>query len=278
MRGSYKLVPLFFLAPSLITIGILYFYPFALAVYMSLGGDEGELGLMYYRTAVELYSDDILFTLYTSALAAILSTLLAIVIASYLRMGSWEPIKRALNAIYKIPLFVPMVVVAQMMRSFLAPHGTLNLSLKSLGIIESPIEFFDWKGLVLGFLWKQTPFAALIILSGFVMVKDEHIEAARINGAGYWRTLLHVLIPMARTSIAIALVLTFASNVGTLTLPYMLIGGAKPTSITVDIAHRVTMYGDWGTANALGMISFLMVGIFAAIYLREAMRRGLYDR
>lgn len=277
MRGGSPLA-LFLILPSVLVILILYFYPFFLAVHLSLGGDSGHIGLTHYKTVIELYRDDILFTFYTSAAAALLSTLLAIMIASYIRMGSWMLFRRALNAVYKIPLFVPMVVVAQMMRSFLAPHGTLNMSLKQLGVIESPIEFFDWKGLVIGFVWKQTPFAALIVLSAFAMVRDEHIEAARVSGAGYWRTLLHVLIPMARTGIAIALVLTFASNVGTLTLPYMLIGGSKPTAITVDIAHRVTMYGDWGGANALGMISFLMVGIFAVIYLREMMRRGLYDR
>ncbi|MCX8195688.1 MAG: sugar ABC transporter permease [Acidilobaceae archaeon] len=262
--------------PALLVIVLLYLYPFALAVYVSFTS-EGRLTLEHYRRVYEVYMEDVAFTFWTSLLSALIAGAIGIALAAYLRLGADGIVKSLINQLYRIPIFLPFVVVAQMMRGFLAPHGTLNMLLFNLGLSQ-PIEFFDWKGLVIGFVWKQAPFMTLIILSGFLMVKDEYIEAARVAGAGDLRVVTEVLIPMARSTIAIAFALAYASNVATFTLPYMLIGGARPTAITVDIAHRVTMFGDWATANALGVISFLLVSAFAAFYLREMVRRGVYER
>ncbi|MCX8165427.1 MAG: sugar ABC transporter permease [Acidilobaceae archaeon] len=262
--------------PALLVIVLLYLYPFGLAVWISFSGEDG-FTLEHYQRVYEVYWEDVIFTFWTSFLSAVIAAVLGILIATYLRLGADDPIKSFINQLYRIPIFLPMVVVAQMMRGFLAPHGTLNMALFNLGLSQ-PIEFFDWKGLVIGFVWKQAPFMALIILSGFLMVKDEHIEAARVAGASDLRVLTEILLPMTRNTVAIAFALAYASNVATFTLPYMLIGGAKPTAITVDIAHRVTFFGDWATANALGVVSFLLVSVFAVFYLREMVRRGVYER
>jgi ABC-type sugar transport system permease subunit len=45
----------------------------------------------------------------------------------------------------------------------------------------------------------------------------------------------------------------------------------------VDIAHRVTYFGDYGVANALGVISYLMVLVTAIFYLRYSVRKGIYE-
>jgi putative spermidine/putrescine transport system permease protein len=56
-----------------------------------------------------------------------------------------------------------------------------------------------------------------------------------------------------------------------LSVPLMVSGGA-PTMLTVDMAYRINSFGDYGVANALGFISYLMTGAVAWIYLRETMR------
>ncbi|MEM4627224.1 MAG: ABC transporter permease subunit [Ignisphaera sp.] len=234
----------------------------------------------YYRTVFRVYGDDVVFSFWISLLSTFVAGALSIIIASYIRLGTGITIKKALNQIYRLPLFIPMVVVAQMMRSFLAPRGYLNSLLALVGLVDlsNPPIFFDWKGLLIGFVWKQLPFMTLIVLSGFAMINDSYIEAAKVVGASSWRIVFNILLPMARSSIAIAFILTFASNIGTFTLPYMLIGGAKPTTLTVDIAHRVTYFGDWGTANALGVVMYMLVAVFSIYYLREMVKRGIYER
>ncbi len=273
-----KIIPFFLLLPALSIMIFLYIYPFILSIITSFVDSKGRFTLYYYTEAFTSYGQDIIFTFWISLLSTFVAALVAITIAAYLRLSE-SPLKRIINALYRFPLFIPMVVVAQMMRTFLAPHGLFNIMLLQLGLvdIENPPWFFDWKGLLIGFVWKQTPFMALIILGGFQMIDDSLIEAARSVGANTLRVLLNIMLPMARASVAIAMILTFASNVSTFTLPYMLIGGAVPTTITVDIAHRVVYFGDWGTANALGTVSYLMVGVFSIYYLKEMTRRGIYE-
>jgi putative spermidine/putrescine transport system permease protein len=56
-----------------------------------------------------------------------------------------------------------------------------------------------------------------------------------------------------------------------LSVPLM-INAQSPTMLTVDMSFRINAYGDYGVANALGFISYLMTGIVAWIYLRHAVR------
>lgn len=82
---------------------------------------------------------------------------------------------------------------------------------------------------------------------------------------------------MSRASLSVALILAFTSTVGTFTLPYMLIGGKTPTTLTVDIAHRVTYFGDYGVANALGTVAYVLVLVTAIYYLRYTVKRSVYE-
>ncbi|MCX8201859.1 MAG: ABC transporter permease subunit [Candidatus Caldarchaeum sp.] len=280
MKTPSQILPYLFLIPTLSIFLPFYVYPFVSSVWLSFLEEDGEVGIANYVTVFDAYGIDVAFSLGISVLSTFVSGLIGITAAFYFKISAGQRIKRLLNQVFRIPLFVPMVVVAQMMRTYLAPHGTLNTMFAQIGLVDlsSPLQLFDWRGLLIGFVWKQTPFMTLIILSGFLMIRDSYIEAARVAGAGHANILLRILLPMARANIAIAFILTFASNLSTFTLPYMLIGGAKPTTITVDMAHRVTLFGDWGTANALGVISYVMVGFFSVYYLREMTKRGIYER
>ncbi len=58
-----------------------------------------------------------------------------------------------------------------------------------------------------------------------------------------------------------------------LSVPLM-INAETPTMLTADMAFRINAYGDYGVANALGFISYLMTGVVAWIYLRQGVRAG----
>lgn len=280
MRRKLSLLfPIFLLAPALAVMLILYVQPFISSIYRSvLDEKSGEFTLKYFEGAVSVYGRDAIFSLWTSLLATVITIVISIVLAAYLRL-SYSPFKRFFNTVYRLPLFIPFVVIGQMMRTFLAPHGLFNNFLAGLNLIdlEAPLQFFNWSGLVVGFVWKQFAFATLLILGGFIMIDDEYIESARSVGAGNVRIIVSILIPMAKSVIPIAFILVFASLISCFTYPYMLIGGATPTTITVDIAHNVTYFGDWGTANALGVISYLMVFAAAIYYMRYIVGRGVYQ-
>ncbi len=275
--GRGWILPFLLLLPAVGFMLALYAYPFVSSIYRSFLDKEGTLTLANYAKAWERYSSDVFFSLGVSILSTVIAAVLSIVLAAYLRLTTGR-FARLIGAVYRLPIFIPFVVVAQMMRTFLAPHGLLNIFLAQMGLLnlDAPLQLFNWKGLTFGFVWKQAAFMTLIVLSGFEMVDDSYIEAARSVGARLPQVIIRILMPMSRATISVALILAFTSTVGTFTLPYMLIAG-EPTTVTVDIAHRVNYFGDWGVANALGSITYLMVLVTAVYYLRYTVRKGIYE-
>jgi len=277
-RPHFFNLPFLLLFPAVMVIVLLYLYPFLSSFWKSFISKEGVLSVANYQKTLKLYRYDILFTMGVTLLSTFIATVLSILLAVYLRLSKgW--LANSIGILYRLPIFLPFVVIAQMMRSFLAPHGVFNIFLAKLGIIniENPLQFFNWTGLTFGFVWKQAAFMALIILGGFQMIDDSYIEAARSVGAKLPQIITKVLIPMNKTTILIAVTLVFCSLVGCFSFPYMLIGGKTPVTITVDIAHRVNYFGDYGVANALGVFSYIIVSFLALYYVRSMMRKGLYD-
>jgi ABC-type spermidine/putrescine transport system permease subunit I len=257
------------LTPAVIFMLLMYAYPFLASIIRSFLDKSGTFSLENYVKTLDLYTKDIAFTFSVTVFNTLCTAILAILLSVYFRIRQ-NRITRILSALYKLPLFIPFVVVAQMMNSFLAPHGLLNVALAQLGLInlQRPLQLFNFTGLSFGFLWKQVPFAVLIMHGGFQMIDNSYIEAARSAGAGMGKVITRVLIPMNKSSILVSLVLVYSQIVGTFTLPYMLIGGKIPTTITVDIAHRVNYFRDFGVANALGVFSYLLVLLTAWYYLK----------
>jgi putative spermidine/putrescine transport system permease protein len=277
-RSYTNILPYMLVFPAVMVILLLYLYPFLASFWKSFISKEGVLSLVNYEKTLRLYRYDILFTMGVTAFSTFIATVLSILVAVYLRLSTgW--LANSIGILYRLPIFLPFVVIAQMMRSFLAPHGTLNLFLAKLSLvdIENPLQLFNWVGLTFGFVWKQAPFMILIILGGFQMIDKSYIEAAKSVGAKLPQIITKVLIPMNKPTILIAVTLVFCSLVGCFSFPYMLIGGKTPVTITVDIAHRVNYFGDYGVANALGVFSYILVSLLAIYYVRSMMKKGLYD-
>jgi len=276
--GGRKLPPyVVLLFPAVTFMVAMYAWPFISSVFQSFmeTGNDGHLGFANFVKAWELYRKDIAFTFIVTLFNTFAVGILAILFSVYFRLRQ-NKVSAFLSAIIKLPIFIPFVVVSQMMNSFLAPHGLLNIALAQLGLIniDKPLQLFNFAGLSFGFAWKQIPFAILIIHGGFQMIDNSYIEAARSVGSKLPSVILRILVPMNKSSIIVALVLVYSQIVGTFTLPYMLIGGKTPTTITVDIAHRVNYFRDFGVANALGVCSYIMVLFTAADYLRTKIKEA----
>ena len=74
-----------------------------------------------------------------------------------------------------------------------------------------------------------------------------------------------------RGTLLVGLILSFVTMMSVLSVPIMVSGGS-PTMLTVDMAYRINAFGDYGVANALGFISYLMTGLAAWVYLRQGVR------
>jgi ABC-type spermidine/putrescine transport system permease subunit I len=262
-------------APALVAVGLLFVYPLGFSVASAFTARDGAPTLGNFSRAFELYSVDIGFTLVIVGVSVLLCGALAIAIGGYLVLGENPRAVAVLKWLYRWPLFIPFVVAAQCMRTFLAKNGLMNNSIVSLGLLE-PIQttsFLDWRGIVITFVWKQTPFVALLVAGAMAALDRSTMEAARNLGAGRLRILVEIVVPQVLPTLVVALILSFVTMMSVLSVPIM-ISGESPTMMTVDMAFRINAYGDYGTANALGVLSYLMTGAVAWIYLRRGVREG----
>ena len=274
MRES-RLISFALVVPALAILLALFVYPLGFSLVTAFVDEAGAAGFGNFTKAFDFYSRDILFTVVIVALSTALIGVCSIAIGGYLVLGENPRAVAALRWLYRWPLFIPFVVAGQLMRTFLAKNGMMNNTFTTLGLYE-PIDamsFLDWRGIVVTFVWKQTPFVALLVAGAMAALDRATIEAARNLGASRLRVLLEIVVPQVRQTLAVGLILSFVIMMSVLSVPLM-INAQTPTMLTADMSFRINAYGDYGVANALGFISYAMTGVVAWIYLRQAMREG----
>jgi len=268
-----RLISLALVAPALVILLALFVYPLGFSLVTAFEGEGGAWTLGNFSKALDFYWRDLLFTVLIIGLSTALIGVGAVAIGGFLTLGENPRAIALLRWLYRWPLFIPFVVAGQLMRTFLAKNGMMNNALVGLGLF-TPLDaqsYLDWRGIVVTFVWKQTPFVALLVAGAMAALDRATIEAARNLGAGRLRILLEIVLPQVRQTLLVGLILSFVIMMSVLSVPLM-INAQSPTMLTVDMSFRINAYGDYGVANALGFISYLMTGIVAWVYLRHAVR------
>ncbi|MCE9896882.1 ABC transporter permease [Raoultella terrigena] len=272
MRISLKYLLL--VAPAALTIAVLFLYPLGFSLIAAFTDDAQRLTLVHFRKVYALYSTDILFTLIVVLSSVALLAVISITLSAVITLSSCRPIVQMLAFLYRLPLFIPFIVAAQMMRTFLAKNGLMNNALVASDLL-TPMEtlsWLGWKGIIITFVWKQLAFATLLICGAMAALERSQILAARNLGASRPRILFDIILPQVLPAIGVALVLSTVTMMSVLSVPLM-IGVGTPTMITVDMAFRVNSYGDYAVANALGVVSLLICGALSWFYLRHSLRQ-----
>jgi ABC-type spermidine/putrescine transport system permease subunit I len=266
------LLPYLLVAPALVVVGAFVLVPLALSVAGAFEGPQGPT-LDNLARAFGLYRMDLVFTLVIVAASTLLTGLGAIAIGGYLTLGRNRAAVRILAAMYRWPLFIPFIVAAQAMRGFIGQNGLMNNTLIWIGLMPQDWaqSFLDWRGIVVTFVWKQLPFATLLVAGAMAALDRAGIEAAQNLGASRLRILLGIVLPQVARNVMVALVLSFVTMMSVLSVPLM-ISGQSPSMLTVAMAWRINSLGDYGTANALGLVSCVLTGLVAWVWLRQAAR------
>jgi ABC-type spermidine/putrescine transport system permease subunit I len=266
---------LLLVSPALAIIVLLFLVPLAGAVTGAFQDSDGGFSFGNFIKTYQLYSTDIVFTIVIVALSAVLTAGFSVAIAGYLTLGTSPVAVAILRWLYRWPLFIPFIVVGQILRTFLAKNGLMNNIFVASGLITPlhTVGFLDWRGVVIAFVWKQVPFVTLLLAGAMASIDRGTIEAARNLGASRLRILLEIVLPQAAPTLMVGLTLSVVTMMSVLSVPLM-IASQSPTVITVDMAFRINAYGDYGVANALGLVSLLLTGAVAWIYLRQTMREN----
>ena len=232
-----RTLALLLVAPALALVAALFLYPLGFSIVSAFSVPGGGFGLANFAKAFELYSVDIIYTLAIVTSATALTGILALAIAGYLTMGETPWLVTGLAWLYRWPLFIPFIVAAQCMRTFLAKNGLMNNTAVSLGLLDptQTVSLLDWRGVLITFVWKQTPFVALLLAGAMASLDRGTIEAARNLGASKLRTLIEVVIPQVMPTLMVGSILSFVIM---LSVPLILVLGAS-----------LWLLSDWGVVD-----------------------------
>lgn len=266
----YKLLGALIVLPAVLLILTEYVYPFIQSFLTSLQVD-GQFSWENYSYIFRIYGQDILYTIFVSAASLVLVLIVSIIVGGYLSLND-NPF---IEFMFKLPLFIPFVVVGHAMRTFLAPKGIVNSLLSLIGLIniDTPPEYaYGPIGTILALSWKQIAFALLLIMSAFQSVDKSYLEAARNLGASKFRQIREILLPLSFGSIAVSSVLIFTSFLQNFSVVMMMGSGEGARHIMVDIYQQINYLNNMGVANALGSVSYVLALGAAIVYLRKVAR------
>ena len=86
--------------------------------------------------------------------------------------------------------------------------------------------------LMIADIWKTTPFVAIIVLAGLVMLPGDIYEAAEVDGSSGWSTFWRITVPLLRPTLALAVLFRVLQAFGLFDLPYVMTNGGPGTATT----------------------------------------------
>ena len=122
---------------------------------------------------------------------------------------------------------------------------------------------------VLAEVWKTTPFMALLLLAGLALVPQDLLNAAQVDGAGAWKRLVKVILPLIKPAILVALLFRTLDAFRIFDNIYVLTGGANSTgSVSILGYDNLFKAFNLGLGSAISVLIFLSVAIIAFIYIK----------
>jgi multiple sugar transport system permease protein len=165
--------------------------------------------------------------------------------------------------------------------SIFTGNGLLNSILEGLGIIDDPKLFLtadtrNWilAAIVLAELWRATSIVMVIVVSGLQAIPDETLEAAELFGASYWQRVRHVMLPLLKPSLQVALILRTILAFQVFAVVIALGGGEIVTVLANETYRQYFALRDNNVASAYALfILFLSLGS-SFFYLRTIRSQG----
>lgn len=248
---------------------------FSFTSYSGIGKNVRFVGLDNF---VRLFTEDpdtasaVVHTLVYGFFTVIVGTIISFLIAVLLD----RPMRGV--AFYRSAFFLPVVIspvaVAFTWEFILDPaHGSINEALRGLGL---GFLAQDWLGnydlalfTVIGVeLWRSIGFSIVILLAGLSTIPAEINEASKIDGAGAWKHMFYITLPLLRPTLGLVVVLCINGAVRAFDTVYLLTGGGpgKQTELYMTRLFGLAFDGSrFGYASAMAvLIIVLLIGVAIA--------------
>lgn len=268
---------LYFLLASAYPIVMSYVYSFY--EWDGLGPPTRFIGFANY---IELLHDELFWNSFYNALIYGLAATVLTVVFSFLLALVLNDVNMKGRTIYRTLYFLPVVTVSSiigiMFNNIFGIQGFTNQFLQSIGLISEPIRF--WLDPLLAMImlilvgtWKHIGVVMIYWLAGLQMIPIDLYEAAKIDGANYWKMLMKITLPLLKPVAATILLLTVGSSLHVFDLVRTLTnGGPYHHTETIELFIYqyafATQFGGVrvGYASAAGVYLGIFV-LFVSLFL-----------
>ncbi len=283
-RTKYALTVLAFLLPSAIPLALFTLGPMVAAAWVSL--HEWNLisamkfvGLGNY---VDLLSDPTTGAVFLHTVYYIVGYLPLVYVgglALALALNTALKGRSFLRGIYFLPVVTSWIVVALVWRWLLNPsNGIVNTVLAFFGV-TGPGWWTDpnWAmpSIIIASAWKDLGFVMVILLAGLQAISPDLYDAAKVDGAGWWRRLFSVTLPLLSPSTFFVFVISLINGFQVFDQVYAMTGGGPngASEVVVQRIYDLTFrYGAAGEASALSWMLFIVVLAVTLIQVRGQKR------
>jgi len=277
----------FFVLPAVLVIAVLIGFPVVKLFWLSgMRYDlmKGVIEPIGWANFQRILGD-------TEFLHAILRTLLYVVVvvtANFvlgltMAVVADRPFKG--NRLFQLILMFPMLLIPTaagvLWRFMYNPTiGPLNSLLKALSLPQvawlSSSSLAVWS-IMLVDIWAWTPYMFLVLYAGLKALPQEPLEAARIDGAGSFKVLRYVTLPMLRPVVFVAVSLKFIDTFRVFAYPWVLTeGGPGGSSHVMSTYIYLNAFRNlkYGLSSAMAVVAMLISLTFSSIFLYFAFTRG----
>lgn len=277
-------------APSLIILVLVLAFPLAYSVALSFQSyspvdpaASGQwIGLGNYARMFQdaQFGQAILVTGAYVVLAVSIETVLGVAIGVWL--SQLMRTRRLVTSFLLLPMISTPLVVGLMFSFGLNPQfGYMSDALQTLGlgrgggVLDSPAGAFA--ALVAMDVWEWTPFIALMVLAGLSAASQAQIQAAQLDGCNTFQLYWHIMLPMIRPVIGVAILFRATEAIRMFDQVYILTGGGPGSATTVNdiFQYRVSFAAfDMSYGAALGIATFAVISALAWTLFRYLNRRS----
>lgn len=289
MRGKYT--KFFLLTPALLVVLATTAYPLVYALWVSFHAWRltsptigGWVGLEQYRSALadEGFRNGVIVTLQFTALSVALSLVIGLAIALLLQKPS------RVSTVTKTLLIFPFAV-SPTLKGFswrFMLSNSYGVYQKMIGALIPPFKDFVWLGhpasamfsLAMSEVWGWAPLIALMFLGALGAISLEVGEAAKLDGATNWQLFRYITLPLLKPVILIVALLKTIFSLKMFDQVVTMTGGG-PGRSTQTLNFYVYQVGfknlDMGYASALAIILVAFLSVFAFLYVKAFLERGV---
>ncbi|MET4783586.1 sugar ABC transporter permease [Glaciihabitans sp. UYNi722] len=287
-KSRYAFTVLAFLLPSAIPLLLFVLGPMVAAAWVSLHkwnllAPMQWVGLGNYAKLLSdpITGDVFLHTVYY--IAGYLPLVYFGGLALALALNTALKGRSLLRGIYFLPVVTSWIVVALVWRWLLSPsNGIINTALAAVGI-QGPGWWTDphWAmpAIIFASSWKDLGFVMVILLAGLQAIPTDLYDAAKVDGAGWWRRLFSVTLPLLSPSTFFVIVISLINGFQVFDQVYAMTGGGPngASEVVVQQIYDLTFrYGRAGEASALSWMLFAVVLAVTVIQIRGQRRWVTY--